>query len=127
MSYATSELRRAAIVLCLTAAAALASTHAAAVPITPSDNATFAPMPDNATVTATEAQKKLKEKKALARKVAWASLCIILLLIIFTVFVMIYSRRTRTRYLKQYQRIRYSKIWDVWWQKSGKGEGKNKG
>ena len=66
---------------------------------------------------------KERARRAVWRKVAAASLLSILLLIIFTVFVMIYSRRMRIRYLGYYRRIRFSRIWDVWWQKPEKRPG----
>jgi len=59
-----------------------------------------------------------KERRDALRKVALASLVIILLLIIFIVVVMIGSRRMRTRYLGWHRKIRFGKIWDVWWGKS---------
>ncbi|KPJ53784.1 MAG: hypothetical protein AMS16_05115, partial [Planctomycetes bacterium DG_58] len=55
------------------------------------------------------------------RTLAWISLCIILLLIIFVVVVMILNRRLRIRYLGWDRKIKFSKLWDVWWQKSEEG------
>ena len=61
---------------------------------------------------------KDQQRRSVMRKVAWAALCMILLLIVFIVVVMIMSRRMRIRYLGWDRRIKFNKLWDVWWHKS---------
>jgi len=69
-----------------------------------------------------------KKRREVLRKVALASLVIILLLIIFAVVVMIGSRRMRIRYLGWDRKVKFGKIWDVWWGKpeEHKPDGKKK-
>lgn len=75
---------------------------------------------DHLTAEASPAAEKTVEAKrrAVIRNVAWTSLGIILILIIFVVVVMILSRRMRIHYLGWDRRITFSRLWDVWWQKT---------
>jgi len=73
---------------------------------------------DETADTDAKAEKKDdKGRRDVARKVAAVSLILILVLIIFVVTVMIVSRRMRARYLGWHRKIRFSKLWDVWWSK----------
>lgn len=67
-----------------------------------------------------DTQARDARRRQALRKVALASLAIILILIICIVTIMIFSRRMRIRYLSYYRKIKFNRIWDVWWQKSGK-------
>ena len=70
---------------------------------------------------------KDQKRRSVMRRVAWAGLCMILLLIVFIVVVMILSRRMRIRYLGWDRRIKFNKLWDVWWHRSEeKPDEKNK-
>lgn len=68
---------------------------------------------------ATLAEMKDSGRRTVMRKVAWASLGMILLLIIFVVVVMILSRRMRVRYLGWNRKVKFNKLWDVWWTRPG--------
>jgi len=72
---------------------------------------------DNGTVGTAPADKTGATWRHAMRRVAAASLFIILLLILFVVLVMISTRRLRIRYLGWDRRVRFNKIWDIWWQK----------
>jgi|GEM_PF-5529645 hypothetical protein len=76
---------------------------------------------DNTTVTgpgaAAPADDKETARRRAMRRVAASSLLIILILILFIVVVMMSTRRLRIRYLGWNRRIRFNRIWDIWWQK----------
>jgi uncharacterized integral membrane protein len=74
------------------------------------------PVADNA---AAEDGKSPEHREAL-RKVAWAAMFIVLILIVFVVFLMIVSRRLRSRYLGWHRKVRFKGLWDVWWSKGGR-------
>ena len=72
---------------------------------------------DNVTAGTAAVKEKEAARRHAMRRVAATSLLIILILIIFTVTVMICTRRMRIRYLGWDRRIKFNKIWDIWWQK----------
>ena len=88
---------------------------AASASAAPSDNATLAPALDNATAAHAAQLAHEKQRRAVMRKVAGASLAIILVLICFVVGVMIVTRRLRIRYLHYDRPVTFNRLWDVWW------------
>ncbi len=106
----------AAFLLAFLCAAAGARGDNATIPApASSDQGAFAPALDNATQAAADKIARDRNRKAAMRKVAGASLVIILVLICFVVGVMIVSRRMRIRYLHYDRPVRFSRLWDVWW------------
>ena len=51
------------------------------------------------------------------RTVATVSMILILIMIVFVVILMIANRRLRVQYLGWRRKIRFKKLWDVWWSK----------
>ncbi|HUV38280.1 MAG TPA: hypothetical protein VMY39_01640 [Planctomycetota bacterium] len=104
------------LVLCLAAwvpvsAAEPAPTGADDNLTTPSAGATATPDP------ADDDAKKDQARRDLARRVAALAIVLTLILVVFIVTVMITSRRLRARYLGWHRKIRFRKLWDVWWSK----------
>jgi len=42
---------------------------------------------------------------------------LVLILIVFIIVLMIANRRLRARYLGWHKKVRFKKLWDVWWSK----------
>ena len=127
MRFATSEgIRRACVLVLLAALTLQASPRMRLLAEQPpSDNQSerLTAGPD-----AEEGEpSKDQKRRSVMRRVAWAALCMILLLSVFIVVVMIMSRRMRIRYLGWDRRIKFNKLWDVWWHRSEeKPDEKNK-
>jgi hypothetical protein len=56
-------------------------------------------------------------RRRAVRTVATVSLVLILILIVLVVLLMIANRRLRAQYLGWHRKIRFKKLWDVWWSK----------
>ena len=127
MSSGTSDRRAGVLLFLLPAvmvfAAAAPARRACAEPGADNGPAFRAAPDDNLTVRAPLDPKKAALRREVTRKVAFASMAIILILIICIVTIMIYSRRMRIRYLGYYRKVRFNRIWDVWWQKPGEKDG----
>jgi hypothetical protein len=72
---------------------------------------------DNVTVGTAPASDNETARRRAMRRVAASSLLMILILILFAVLVMMSTRRLRIRYLGWNRRVKFNKIWDIWWQK----------